>query len=111
MKREEFNNLVYHIVSIIPYGRVTTYGQIALMLGTPQCSRQVGCALHNAPEYFELPCHRVVSSMGRLVPDWHEQRTLLSNEGVYFKDNGNVDLGRSIWRWNATDIWEKRYKV
>lgn len=104
MKREEFQNLVYHIVSMIPYGKVATYGQVALMLEIPQCSRQVGYALHHAPEYFELPCHRVVNSTGRLVPGWHEQRILLLNEGVCFKENGNVDLRQSIWRWNAMDI-------
>ncbi|WP_444643654.1 MGMT family protein [Caproiciproducens sp. R1] len=106
MKREEFYSLVYRVVAVIPYGRVTTYGQIALMLGMPQYARLVGHALHRAPGYLELPCHRVVNSTGRLVPGWNEQRTLLSNEGVYFKDNGNVDLKRSIWRWDAADIRE-----
>jgi len=103
MKREEFQNLVYHIVSIIPYGKVATYGQIALMLGMPQCARQVGQALHSSPEYFELPCHRVVNSVGRLVPNWYEHRVLLLNEGVNFKENGNVDLKQSIWRCNTKD--------
>lgn len=106
MKREEFYSLVYRLVSIIPYGRVTTYGQIALMLGMPQYARLVGHALHSAPGYLELPCHRVVNSAGRLVPGWNEQRALLSNEGVYFKENDNVDLKRSIWRWDAADIRE-----
>ncbi|MDF2632564.1 MAG: ogt, partial [Caproiciproducens sp.] len=51
MKKQEFNNLIYHIVSMIPYGKVATYGQIAFMAGMPQCARQVGQAMHNAPEY------------------------------------------------------------
>jgi O-6-methylguanine DNA methyltransferase len=111
MKRDEFYDRVYRMVSLIPYGRVTTYGQIALMLEMPQCSRQVGRALYHAPGYLELPCHRVVNGVGRLVPGWPEQRMLLSDEGVYFKDNGNVDLRRSIWRWNAAELWENRGKA
>lgn len=101
MKKQEFNNLIYHIVSMIPYGKVATYGQIAFMAGMPQCARQVGQAMHNAPEYFELPCHRVVNSKGRLVPGWQEQRSYLLNEGVHFKENGNVDLKQSMWRWDT----------
>jgi len=96
--------LVYHMISIIPYGKVATYGQIALLLGMPQCSRQVGHALHDAPEYFELPCHRVVNSKGRLVIGWQEQRTLLKKEGVHFLENGNVDLKQNIWRYSASEV-------
>ncbi len=103
MKRQEFNHLVYHAVSVIPYGKVATYGQIALMLGVPQCARQVGYALHVAPESSELPCHRVVNSKGRLVPGWLEQRVLLESEGVRFHENGNVDLKQSIWKWDTAD--------
>jgi methylated-DNA-protein-cysteine methyltransferase related protein len=98
MKRQELNHRVYDIVSIIPYGKVATYGQIALMLGIPQCARQVGHALHHAPDYLELPCHRVVNNAGRLVPGWPEQRIRLTKEGVCFKENGNVELKQSIWR-------------
>lgn len=96
--------MVYHMISIIPYGKVTTYGQIALLLGMPQCSRQVGHALHDAPEYFELPCHRVVNSKGRLVIGWQEQRILLKKEGVHFLESGNVDLKQSMWRCNASEL-------
>ena len=48
--------------------------------------------------YGDYPCHRVVNSAGRLVPDWFEQRDLLLEEGVIFKDNGNVDLKSCKWR-------------
>lgn len=103
MKKQELYDRVYSIVSVIPCGKVATYGQIALMLGVPQCSRHVGNAMRSAPGYLGLPCHRVVNSVGRLVPGWPEQRVLLSEEGVCFKENGNVNLKQSIWRWNAED--------
>ena len=73
-------------------GCVVTYGQIASLVGRPQCSRMVGQAMHNVPEDLHLPCHRVVNSRGRLVPGWTEQRSLLENEGVRFKANGFVDM-------------------
>ncbi|HEX2985924.1 MAG TPA: methylated-DNA--[protein]-cysteine S-methyltransferase [Caproiciproducens sp.] len=97
MKRQEFYERVYQIVSDIPRGRVATYGQIAFLLGMPQCSRQVGGALRHAPAFLNLPCHRVVNCKGRLVPGWDEQRSLLINEGVFFEENGNVNLKYSIW--------------
>ena len=77
--------LSYSVVAAIPEGCVVTYGQIASLVGRPQCSRMVGQAMHNVPEELHLPCHRVVNSRGRLVPGWTEQRVLLENEGVRFK--------------------------
>lgn len=40
---------VYDIVYRIPFGKVTTYGDIARALGNPRLSRMVGYALHDAP--------------------------------------------------------------
>lgn len=97
MKRDEFFARVYRVVSEIPRGKVATYGQIAFLIGMPRCPRQVGQALHNAPGGRELPCHRVVAHSGRLVPGWPEQRGLLLREGVCFRENGTVDLRRSLW--------------
>jgi methylated-DNA-protein-cysteine methyltransferase-like protein len=98
MKKEEFFLSVYDIVKMIPRGKVTTYGTIALILGRPQCSRMVGQAMHYASFYTQAPCHRVVNSQGRLVPNWEEQLTLLKKEGVSFKTNGFVDLKTSLWK-------------
>ena len=36
---------VYQVVCDIPVGKVSTYGEIATLLGMPQCSRMVGRAL------------------------------------------------------------------
>lgn len=90
---------VYSVVAAIPEGCVVTYGQIASLVGRPQCSRMVGQAMHNVPEELHLPCHRVVNSRGRLVPGWTEQRVLLENEGVRFKTNGFVDMKKSQWEF------------
>lgn len=89
---------VYAIVKEIPRGKVTTYGQIAELIGKPGHARMVGYAMCHAPEELNLPCHRVVSSKGRLAPSWLEQRKRLEAEGVCFKRNGCVDMGKSVWR-------------
>lgn len=90
---------VYSLVAAIPPGRVATYGQIAMMLGRPRAARMVGWALHQAPA--GLPCHRVVSSTGRLAPaDLFdgEQRGRLEAEGIGFTAGGLVRLNQHLWQ-------------
>ena len=87
---------VYSVVAQIPAGRVTTYGQIARLVGMPGYARRVGHALAAAPA--GLPCHRVVNSAGRTAPHWTEQRPMLEAEGVRFRKNGCVDLTHSGWK-------------
>jgi alkylated DNA nucleotide flippase Atl1 len=45
----EFRDRVYHIVRLIPHGRVTTYGFVATLAGMPRHARHVGWALHTLP--------------------------------------------------------------
>lgn len=99
MDKETFQQEVYNVIAAIPSGRVVTYGQIAYLIGKPQCSRMVGHVLHNVPAELQLPCHRVVSSRGRLAPFWEEQRALLEDEGVIFRKNGCVDMKESQWEF------------
>jgi len=90
---------ILRIASSVPPGRVTTYGQIARLLGRPQNARLVGRVLSRAEWYgdgTEL-CHRVVNHAGRTVPGWSEQRRLLEAEGVPFRENGRVDMKRALW--------------
>ena len=97
MDQASFRDEVYSVVASIPAGRVLTYGQIAYLVGKPQCSRMVGQAMHNAPKGRNLPCHRVVNSQGRPAPFWPEQRELLEKESVIFKKNGCVDI--KVYGW------------
>lgn len=101
---QEFCRGVYAIVREIPAGKVTTYGDIAALLGLPQCSRLVGRALKQVPQTLALPCHRVVNAAGRLAPGWEEQGQLLLAEGVSFRANGTVDMKQC--RWKATENME-----
>jgi methylated-DNA-protein-cysteine methyltransferase-like protein len=98
--KDEFFKEVYSVVAEIPFGKVLSYGDIALLLGKPQHSRMVGRALRMAPSGLNLPCHRVVNSQGHIAPGWPAQRELLRDEGVTFKAGGDVDMKRSKWHYN-----------
>ena len=47
--------------------------------------------------YGDFPCHRVVNFEGRITPSWEQQRQLLEDEGVTFKDPKHVDLKKHKW--------------
>lgn len=93
--------LIYDVVRRIPYGKVATYGQIAMLAGNPHWSRVVGYALHVNPDPKNIPCYRVVNRRGEPSPAFafggvNEQIALLQNEGVEFID-GRVDLSKFLW--------------
>ena len=93
-------DLIYEILSVveeIPEGKVASYGQIARLIGMNKNSRLVGKVLSMAEFYGKYPCHRVVNQAGRTAPGWREQRELLEDEGVRFKDNGCVDMKEYQW--------------
>lgn len=94
----EFRERVFEAVRKIPAGKVSTYGDIAEFIGCPGGARAVGNALHTNTDSKVNPCHRVVSSSGRLAPNYAfggagEQAKRLSAEGVEVWLN-RVDLKR-----------------
>lgn len=98
-----FYNIVYDMVKKIPEGNVATYGQIAILCGSPRASRAVGYALHFNPEPGIIPCHRVVNRFGNLAPSFafggkDVQKTLLEKEGVRVNDDFSVDLEKYQWQ-------------
>ncbi|WP_347244798.1 methylated-DNA--[protein]-cysteine S-methyltransferase [Thermogutta sp.] len=50
----------------IPYGETRSYKQLAESVGHPLASRAVGQALGRNPVPLLIPCHRVISTSGRL---------------------------------------------
>lgn len=97
---------IYAVVRKIPEGRVATYGQVAKLAGLDGHARQVGYALHAAPEDLDIPWHRVINAKGeislRSEPGSEPiQRFLLEDEGVLFRGE-KVDLKR--FRWKATRV-------
>jgi methylated-DNA-protein-cysteine methyltransferase-like protein len=92
--------LIYEILSVvdeIPKGNVATYGQIARLINRDKNARLVGKVLSMSEYYGKYPCHRVVNHIGRLAPHFYEQRNLLIEENVKFKDNNHVDIKNCKW--------------
>ena len=61
----KFQNRVWNYLRRIPYGKTTTYGDIARKLITSP--RAVGGALGKNNLMMTVPCHRVVGSDGKLT--------------------------------------------
>ena len=66
---------IYEVVKTIPKGKVTTYGQVALLAGNPRWSRVVGYALHKNPQPGIIPCHRVVTRNGEVAKSFARSAT------------------------------------
>ena len=71
---------IYREVSSIPYGSVSTYGEIADRVGTGP--RVVGMAMMRNQTPLIIPCHRVVSKdgIGGFTPSPDIKRMLLDLE-------------------------------
>lgn len=102
----EFADRVFKLVQMVPCGKVSTYGQIARLMGRPQSARYVGFALRTNPEPAtdggSIPCHRIVFKDGSLCDGFAfggptVQRELLQAEGVVFVDDAHVDMGACLW--------------
>lgn len=81
----------------IPRGWVSTYGRIAMRLGTPGAARAVGTALSRNPFPIIIPCHRAIRSdghMGGFRGGLNMKRALLGLEGVEFSATGRVLTNR-----------------
>ena len=67
-----FQKLVWDILLTVPFGKTTTYGQIASILAerrglTRFSAQSVGNAVGHNPISLIIPCHRVVGANGNLV--------------------------------------------
>ena len=94
-----FYEQVYDLVAKIPSGTVTTYGDIAKMLGRPRAARFVGYAMNASCETDTLPWHRVTFADGKTWDgQWERvQRELLTAEGVGFTPDGHIDVEKYRW--------------
>lgn len=111
---------VYDAVQQIPYGKCTSYGHIAALLGYPKRARQVGICLKHLPDYDEsqpeqyeyhsrnVPWQRVINSKGGISPRGdggsaaQRQVQALRAEGIEVNDargldEATVDLSRFGW--------------
>lgn len=95
-----FRDKVFHLLAELPVDKVTTYGDVAAMAGSPRAARIVGDIAHGGPE--ELPWHRLVNAKGGLAigyPGGQDvQRQLLMQDGIECDD-----------QWHIKDFKERRW--
>ncbi|NPV93256.1 MAG: methylated-DNA--[protein]-cysteine S-methyltransferase [Firmicutes bacterium] len=86
----EFRKAVWNILRKIPYGEVTTYGEIAKQMAArmnkeSMSGQAVGGAVGHNPISIIIPCHRVVGTNGNLTGyagGINKKVKLLVHEGV-----------------------------
>jgi methylated-DNA-protein-cysteine methyltransferase-like protein len=96
-----FRDRVYGLMAQLPGDKVTTYGDLAAMAGSPMAARIVGGIAHTGPE--ELPWHRLVNAQGGLASGFPGgqivQRQLLEQDGIACDEN-----------WHIKDFRERRWR-
>jgi len=103
-----FNEDVWELCKKVPWGKVTTYGEIARALGC-RGYQAVGNALNKNPygawscnDERMVPCHRVVNSDGRLggfALGTEAKKMILEKEGVGVADGKIADFEKVLWRF------------
>lgn len=95
-----FRDRVYQLMAELPADKVTTYGDLAAMAGSPRAARIVGGIAHAGPT--ELPWHRLVNARGGLAigfPGGQDvQRQLLEGDGILCTNNIVNDFEERRWR-------------
>lgn len=62
-----FQAAVWQQMLTVPFGRLITYGGLAMAVGRPRAARAVGMASGRNPIALLIPCHRVIGSSGSLT--------------------------------------------
>ncbi|PSL05649.1 MGMT family protein [Cecembia rubra] len=107
--RENYFDLVYQVVKLIPKGRVTSYGAIANYLGLKSGARMVGYAMNASHSQPDIPAHRVVNRNGVLTGKHHFKdssymQEQLEREGILVKNDKIIDFENVFWDPNELTI-------
>jgi methylated-DNA-[protein]-cysteine S-methyltransferase len=95
-----FQQKVWLALREIPYGRTTTYGEIATGLGQPTASRAVGLANGRNPIAVIVPCHRVIGANGTLTGfggGLPRKRWLLEHERTVLAASTGEPVATGLW--------------
>lgn len=94
-----FEKKVYNVIKNIPYGQTRSYKWVAEGLDKPKAARAVGNALNKNPLPIIYPCHRVISTTGKLggfAHGTHIKKQLLLIEKPPCNKGGSVFLSPDI---------------
>ncbi len=98
----QLRSRVYELMAALPADKVTTYGDVAAMAGSPRAARIVGGIAHTGPTH--LPWHRLVNAQGGLAvgfPGGQDvQQQLLAQNGI------ECDA-----QWRVRDFQERRWRL
>ncbi len=103
-----FAEKVYGLIKKVPPGRVTTYKEIAKALNI-KSYRAVGQALKKNPYSPLVPCHRCVSSSGKVwgfkgsmnEKQVNEKIMLLKKEGIEFNKNNIKNFEKVLYKFTS----------
>ena len=96
---------IYEVVQQVPAGVVSTYGDIAAIIGGGIDAWTIGQALNQIPkqEAEAVPWQRIVNAQGGISTKGLLQRKLLQDEGILFDDRDRIDLRRFRWSGPAPE--------
>lgn len=86
-KGTAFQKSVWQTLLKIPYGKTSSYKEIAKTIGNPRATQAVGTAVGKNPFLIIIPCHRVIKadgSLGGFAYGRETKRKLLKIEGINF---------------------------
>jgi methylated-DNA-protein-cysteine methyltransferase-like protein len=92
---------IYQVVSLIPPGRVTSYGAIAGYVGSKGGARLVGWAMNASHGQASIPAHRVVNRNGLLTGKnffgGNRMQELLEAEGLTIQNDQIQNFHSHFW--------------
>lgn len=91
-----FSRAALEAVCDVPYGETASYGEIAIVAGSPGAARAVGTACATTPFSIVVPVHRVVradGSLGRYGNHPEMKRFLVELERAALDDDGRETAG------------------
>jgi methylated-DNA-protein-cysteine methyltransferase-like protein len=109
MHERKFFERIYQVVEQVPHGQVSTYGDIALIVGGDCEARIVGLAMGDlGPRAAKVPWQRIINRSGGISTQGAGQRERLMAEGVEFDDKGKVPMDRFRWAGPSAD-WAAKH--
>ncbi len=101
--KNNFYEKCYELLSQVPAGKVTTYGEIARALGS-SAYRAVGTAMAKNDQLIIRPCHRVVKSdarIGEYALGSHKKEALLKREGVAVVNGRVINFNQYFYKFGV----------